>query len=119
MVVHAGHVVDVERGRLLDDQAIVIEDGKIVRMEKFEAGAAANAIDWSHYTVVPGLIDLHTHLVDELQGSNIAAPLLSSGAQDVLRGVSHARDTLRAGFTTVRDVGTWRGFTDVALRDAI
>jgi len=119
VVVHAGHVLDVEHGKLLDDQAIVIEDGKIVRVGKFEASAGSTVIDWSQYTVLPGLIDLHTHLVDELQSANIAAPLLSTSAQDVLRGVRHARDTLRAGFTTVRDVGTWRGFTDVALRDAI
>jgi len=121
-IIHAGRVIDVEHGKVLTDQAIHIDGGKITKLEAFSASAAkadAVVIDWSQYTVVPGLIDLHTHIVDELQGSNIAAPLLSSGAQDVLRGVSHARDTLRAGFTTVRDVGTWRGFTDVALRDAI
>jgi imidazolonepropionase-like amidohydrolase len=118
-VVHAGHVLDVEHGKVWDDQAITIENGKITHIGKFDANAGANVVDWSQYTVVPGLIDLHTHLVDELQSANIAAPLLSTSAQDVLRGVRHARDTLRAGFTTVRDVGTWRGFTDVALRDAI
>jgi imidazolonepropionase-like amidohydrolase len=119
LVVHAGHVVDVEHGKVLDDQAITIENGKITRITKFDASTGASVIDWSHYTVVPGLIDLHTHIVDELESANIAAPLLSTSAQDVMRGVRHARDTLRAGFTTVRDVGTWRGFTDVALRDAI
>jgi imidazolonepropionase-like amidohydrolase len=61
---------------------------------------------------------MHTHLVGGLQ-SHIADPLTSSGAQDALIGAANARDTLRAGFTTVRDVGAWRAFTDVALRDAI
>ena len=120
-IVHAGHVIDVEHGKVLSDQAIHIDSGKITKVEAFSASGAAGAsvVDWSKYTVVPGLIDMHTHVVDELQGSNITAPLMFSGAQNVLRGVRQARDTVRAGFTTIRDVGTWRGFTDVALRDAI
>ncbi|MEQ8748628.1 MAG: amidohydrolase family protein, partial [Amphiplicatus sp.] len=61
---------------------------------------------------------MHTHLVGGLQ-SHLADPLLTSGAQDALIGAANARATLRAGFTTVRDVGAWRAFTDVALRDAI
>jgi imidazolonepropionase-like amidohydrolase len=64
-------------------------------------------------------MDMHTHLVGDIQSSNIAAPLLSTAARDVLAGAANARETLRAGFTTVRDVGAYRGFTDVALRDAI
>jgi imidazolonepropionase-like amidohydrolase len=122
-IVHAGHVIDVEHGKVLDDQAIHIDAGKITKVEAFSASTAAvggaTVVDWSKYTVVPGLIDMHTHVVDELQGSNITAPLMYSGAQNVLRGVRQARTTLRAGFTTIRDVGTWRGFTDVALREAI
>ena len=124
-IVHAGRVIDVEHGKVLTDQAIHIDGGKITRVEPFGASGVAKAgkddtvVDWSQYTVVPGLIDLHTHVVDELQGSNIVAPLMTTSAQNVLRGVRQARDTLRAGFTTIRDVGTWRGFTDVALRDAI
>lgn len=52
--------------------------------------------------MLPGLIDLHTHLVGDIQGS-------SPTAADALLGVAHARATLLAGFTTVRDVGTYRG----------
>jgi imidazolonepropionase-like amidohydrolase len=69
--------------------------------------------------VLPGLIDLHTHLADYGQSSNPAEPLLHSAAAVALRGAYHARLTLLAGFTTVRDVGCFRAFTDVALRDAI
>jgi imidazolonepropionase-like amidohydrolase len=69
--------------------------------------------------VLPGLIDLHTHLADAGQTSNPAEPLLHSAADVALIGARNARVTLRAGFTTVRDVGCFRAFTDVALKRAI
>jgi imidazolonepropionase-like amidohydrolase len=70
--------------------------------------------------VLPGLIDCHTHLIgDPDSGHGYAELLTRTGAQEVLSGVRNARDTLLAGFTTVRDVGTFRAFADVALRDAI
>lgn len=121
VIVRAGRLLDVEQGRYLENQAIRIENGKVAAIAPYAAGAAGDArvIDWSAYTVLPGLIDLHTHLVGDISSASIAAPLLNSGAQDVLQGVAHARATLAAGFTTVRDVGTYRAFTDVALRDAI
>ena len=84
VVVHAGHVVDVEHGKLLDDQAIRIENGKITHIGKFETNADANVIDWSRYTVVPGLIDLHTHLVGDLDSADEVRQrvreILSNGA---------------------------------------
>jgi imidazolonepropionase-like amidohydrolase len=69
--------------------------------------------------VLPGLIDLHTHLADAGQSADVALPLKTSPAATALIGARNARMTLEAGFTTVRDVGTYRGLTDVALRDAI
>jgi imidazolonepropionase-like amidohydrolase len=121
VIVRAGRLLDVEQGRYLPDRAIRIEGGRITAISPYTAGAAGDVrlIDWSAYTVLPGLIDLHTHLIGDISSANIAAPLLHSAAQDVLLGVDHARATLAAGFTTVRDVGTYRAFTDVALRDAI
>lgn len=116
--VRAGKLIDVERGRVLNDQAIHIDGDRIVAIEDFKA-KPGRWIDWSGYTVLPGLMDMHTHLVGSIMSSEIAAPLYSSGAEDVLKGVEHARRTLRAGFTTVRDVGCYRAFTDVALRNAI
>jgi imidazolonepropionase-like amidohydrolase len=121
LVVHAGRLVDVDRGVVLEDQAIRIEDGRVARIEPWRADAAdgATLLDWSTKTVLPGLMDLHTHLADEGQSADPATPLKSNPARDAFIGAQNARDTLFAGFTTVRDVGVYRGFADVALRDAI
>jgi imidazolonepropionase-like amidohydrolase len=77
-------------------------------------------VDLTRHTVLPGLIDLHTHLAGEAEfGHGYARMVQRTGAQEALIGVKHARETLMAGFTTVRDVGPFRAFTDVALREAI
>ncbi|MGH8188316.1 MAG: amidohydrolase family protein, partial [Steroidobacteraceae bacterium] len=111
----------VERGRVLADQAIRIEGDRIVSIGDYSASGSGSGhvIDWSAYTVLPGLMDMHTHLTGDITSADIAAPLQSTAAKDALMGVANARKTLRAGFTTVRDVGCYRAFTDVALRDAI
>ncbi len=122
VLIRAGRLVDVVEGRVLSDQLIRIEDGRFASISPFSAQPPAQGsvvIDWSTYTVLPGLMDMHTHLVGDIQSSNVAAPLLSSAARDALVGAANARATLHAGFTTVRDVGAYRAFTDVALRDAI
>jgi imidazolonepropionase-like amidohydrolase len=121
IVDHAGKLLDVESGALLTDRAVWIEGDRIVRVDEFKSSAVGKAkvVDWSRYTVLPGLMDMHTHLVGDLESADDAAPFKSSMARDVLLGVANARSTLRAGFTTVRDVGCYRAFTDVALRDAI
>ncbi|MBC7657469.1 MAG: amidohydrolase family protein [Frankiaceae bacterium] len=126
LYIRAGKMLDVEKGRVLSDQWIEVRDGKVVQVQPYADGALeqqaaknSRVLDWSRYTVLPGLTDLHSHLVGDIQSSNYAAPLMSSAARDALVGVGNARDTLYAGFTTVRDVGAYRAFTDVALRDAI
>lgn len=121
IVVHAGRMVDVDKGEVVADRAITIENGRVVRVEPWSDAIARNAkvVDWSRYTVLPGLMDMHTHLADEGQSADPGAPLKSTPARDAFIGAKNAWDTVRAGFTTVRDVGVFRGFADVALRDAI
>jgi imidazolonepropionase-like amidohydrolase len=119
IVIHAGHVLDVKTGKLLADQTVVIEDGKIVSLQAAsDARANANAvrIELPNATILPGLIDAHTHLtMDPMFGY---AELGISVPREALIGAKNARLTLNAGFTTVRNVGAG-GYTDVALRDAI
>src|SRR5258708_4597870 len=119
VAVHAGHTLDVKTGRLLSDQTLVIEDGRIV-----SAGASAEAkvpadaarIELPNATILPGLIDAHTHLTMEPKFGYDR--LAISLPREALTGAKNARLTLQAGFTTVRNVGA-SGYTDVALRDAI
>jgi len=120
--------VYVQTGRLIDGLSNEVRTGQCVTIvdEHIKAvgpcGKApdgATIVDWSAYTVLPGLIDLHTHLADLGQSADLAAPMKASPAETALVGARNARVTLDAGFTSVRDVGTYRGLTDVALRNAI
>ena len=119
LVVHAGRLLDVKSGRWLLDQNISIEGGKIARVEAGSAKTVPGStlIDLPNASVLPGLIDVHVHLT--LKPSSFGYEILGiSEARQTLIGAANAQRTLRAGFTTARNVGAW-GFTDVALRDAI
>jgi imidazolonepropionase-like amidohydrolase len=120
--VHAGRVIDPASARVLNEQRIRIVDGKIASVGPWRAADGSAAVDWSGFTVLPGLIDLHTHIADgaiEANANDPAEPLKHSEAATILKGAAAARTELRSGFTTVRDVGVYRGLTDIALRDAI
>lgn len=117
--VRAGRLIDVLAGRVLTDQVIRIEGERIAAVGPWTGTPADGPVeDWSGYTVMPGLIDMHTHLAD-FADSNPGSILQHSQAESALMGVRNAGVTLRAGFTTVHDVGCYRGLTDVALRDSI
>jgi imidazolonepropionase-like amidohydrolase len=117
-IIRAGKLLDVRTGKILSNQAIVIEDGKIVSVgpDSGAADASAKVVDLSGKTVLPGLIDAHTHITfDPKFGYDRLAISLP---REALIGAENARITLLAGFTTIRNVGA-DGFTDIALRDAI
>ena len=120
--IRAGRLIDPQNAKVLADQRIRIVDGKIASVAAWRDSDGPAAIDWSGDTVLPGLIDLHTHLADgaiDGDGSDPAGPLKHSEADTILKGAKAASIELRSGFTTVRDVGVYRGLTDIALRDAI
>jgi imidazolonepropionase-like amidohydrolase len=118
-VIHAGHLLDVKTGHITDNATVVVQGGKIVSLSPPQWGnppANLKTIDLPNATLVPGLIDVHTHLTFDpnfgYQELGISIP------KEALIGAKNAKITLEAGFTTVRNVGA-SGYTDVALRDAI
>ena len=119
VAIRAGRLLDVESGRMLTDQVIIVRDGRIQAVgPNLKLPDEASLIDLSKQTVLPGLVDCHTHLAD-LADSEPLSLLRKSAVETAYAAIPNARVTLLAGFTTVRDVGVYRAFNDVAMRDAI
>jgi imidazolonepropionase-like amidohydrolase len=128
VLIKAGRLLDVRKGSYIENAAILIENDRVK-----EAGPAshvephaprdAKVVDLSHATVLPGLIDCHTHLMarfTDVPDNYLIGLATKSQAFRALEGAADARVTLEAGFTTVRDVeNEGSGYADVALRDAI
>ena len=117
VVIRAGHLLDVKTGKTLSHQTILIQGDKIASVgSDTPVPAGAQVIDLPNATVLPGLIDAHTHVT---MPTNFGYSALAiSVPREALIGARNARVTLEAGFTTIRNVGA-SGFSDVALRDAI
>ena len=116
----AARLIDPATGRAVEHPAIVVEDGKIVSVGSaltMKPPAGAETLDLGEKTILPGLIDMHTHLIgDPTLGGYRSLGATREGS--TIYGVVNAEKTLMAGFTTVRNVGA-DNFADVALRDAI
>ena len=119
-ILKVGSLIDVETGSLSKKQEILIKDDQILSLGAVtdpEIIEKAQVIDLSALTVLPGLIDVHVHLIGDSRIKGYRA-LADSIPKKTLFGALNAKKTLMAGFTTVRNVGA-PGFADVALRDAI
>ncbi len=115
--IHAGHLLDVKSGKMLDNVLVTIKGDQVADVATSgTAPKGAHIIDLPKATLLPGLIDAHTHLTFDpnfgYQELGVSIP------KEALIGAKNARITLEAGFTTVRNVGA-SGYTDIALRDAI
>ena len=107
-VIHAGHLLaDPATGRVLSEQSILIgADGRILGVEAgYVTREGASVIDQRSRFVLPGLIDSHVHLTGELGPNQLLDEVQLTASDAALRGAENARTTLRAGFTTVADLG--------------
>lgn len=113
----ADRMLDVESGRIVADAGLLVEAGRIVRVGG-SAPAGAQMIDLGDATLLPGLIDLHVHITGQIEPGFQYRSVTETAVDAALRGVQHARTTLEAGFTTVRELGA-PGFAAVSLGRAI
>jgi imidazolonepropionase-like amidohydrolase len=121
LVVTADRMFDAESGRIIGPATVVVDDGVIVALNPDAVPGDANVIALGDRTLLPGLIDMHTHLTgDYFSGDHwVTMPVYETAADWAVLGTKFARQTLEAGFTTVRDAGALPGFPDVALMKAI
>ena len=114
-VVRAARMLDVATGEMRNNALVVVENGRITRVGG-TAPRGSEIIDLGDATLLPGLMDLHTHLGGDLEGDWVTRDVRETSAHQALRAAGNARTTLMAGFTTVRDMS---GFAGVALADAV
>lgn len=120
-IIRASRMIDVTSGEIIGPASIVVDGNRIVAVNPETLPADAETVDLGDRTLLPGLFDMHTHLtLDYFTGDHwTTAAVKETPADWALYGVAFGRQTLEAGFTTVRDAGAWPGFPDVALMRAV
>lgn len=118
-IIYTSSYIDVDNKKIVRDSSIIIDDGKISSIEdNFIKDTENNTvIDLRGYSVMPGLMDMHVHFGGEYQ-SKAKRPIKVEKETEAIMATAHADITLKAGFTTVRQVGD-SGFVSISLRDAI
>jgi imidazolonepropionase-like amidohydrolase len=119
VLIRASQIIDGRGGPPIKNGAVLVRGDKIERVGPAEELKADRVIDLGSATVLPGLIDLHTHLTDEVGTNWESALLTTTPGRAAIYGAVNARTTLLAGFTTCRDMGPTWPYVDVDLRYAI
>jgi imidazolonepropionase-like amidohydrolase len=119
-IIHAGRLIDGRSEEVRTEMSIVIEDGRVTRIADgyLEPSEGDRIIELRRHTVMPGLMDMHTHLQSQHSKESYTERFFMDQADYALRSTVYARATLMAGFTTVRDLGD-NGVNSIALRKAI
>lgn len=115
--VRADRMLDVETGRIVQGALVGVDGDRIVSVSTGSAPEGVHVHDLGDMTLLPGLMDAHTHLAYLISGDWWNLFVTETAADFALRAIPHAQATLMAGFTTVRDVGS-AGFVDIALEHA-
>ncbi|WP_233078944.1 metal-dependent hydrolase family protein [Rheinheimera soli] len=119
-LIHAGKLITADTDKVLTQQTVIIENDKIIAVESGYKTPAADdqVIDLKSHTLMPGLMDMHTHFSTQMNPGTYTEAFLLNEADVALRGATYAEKTLLSGFTTVRELGTSH-HTSTALRKAI
>jgi imidazolonepropionase-like amidohydrolase len=117
--IHCGKLVDVEKGKVVSERTIIVEDDiiKDIKNGFVEVPEGSELIDLRNSTVLPGLFDMHVHLESETSKNNYIKPFTLNEADVAYEAQVHAKTTLMAGFTSVRDLGGTG--VNTSLRNAI
>ena len=120
-IIRADRMIDVATGELISPAVVVVEGNRIAAVNPESLPPANETIELGDRTLLPGLFDMHTHVtLDYYTGNHwTTAAVRETPADWALYGVKFGLQTLNAGFTTIRDAGTWPGFPDVALMRAV